>query len=157
MNLSQVLLHRLRSNLVTLKEALKNPNTTSPHYHLNACCAYHSESPDHDTNNCWALKNKVRDLLKAKEIEFDALEKPNVISALIPKHGHNANTIEQDMFVTSVDELMTPLLIIKRNLLIAGVFPGCDKSCNFCLSSPTSCSLLKACVQYLIDNKEILF
>ena len=40
--LSQVLPHLLRSNLVTLKEAPKNPNTTSPHYHPNAHCAYHS-------------------------------------------------------------------------------------------------------------------
>ena len=53
MTLSQVLPHLLRSNLVTLKESPKNPNTTSPHYHPNARCAYHSESPDHDTNNCW--------------------------------------------------------------------------------------------------------
>ena len=68
MTLSQVLPHLLRSNLVTLKEAPKNPNTTSPHYHPNARCAYHSESPGHDTNNCWALKNKVQDLLEAKEI-----------------------------------------------------------------------------------------
>ena len=67
---SQVLPHLLRSNLVTLKEAPKNPNITSAHYHPNARCAYHSESPDHDTNNCWALKNKVQDLIEAKEIEF---------------------------------------------------------------------------------------
>ena len=26
---------------------------------------YHSESPGHDTNDCWALKNKVQDLLEA--------------------------------------------------------------------------------------------
>ena len=93
---------------MTLKEAPKNPNTTSPHYHPNARCAYHYESPGHETNNYWALKNKVQDLLEAKEIEFDAPEKPNVISTHIPKHGHNANAIEEDMFVTSVDKLMTP-------------------------------------------------
>ena len=157
MTLSQVLPHLLRSNLVTLKEAPKNPNTTSPHYYPNARCAYHSESPGHDTNNCWALKNKVQDLLEAKEIEFDAPEKPNVISAPMPKHDHNAKAIEEDMFITSVDELVTPLLTIKKKLLNASVFPGCDESCHFCLASPTSCPLLKAGVQYLIDNKEILF
>ena len=32
MTLSQVLPHLLKSNLVTLREAPKNPNTTSPHY-----------------------------------------------------------------------------------------------------------------------------
>ena len=66
MTSSQVLPHLLRSNLVTLKEAPKNPNTTSPHYHPNARCAYHSESPGHDINNCWALKNKIQDLIEAK-------------------------------------------------------------------------------------------
>ena len=30
----------------------EEPNTTSPYYNLNARCAYHSESPGHDTNDC---------------------------------------------------------------------------------------------------------
>ena len=81
MTLSQVLSHLLKSNLVTLREAPKNPNTASPCYNPNAQCAYHSDSPGHDTNDCWALKNKVQDLLEAKEIEFDAPEILNVITA----------------------------------------------------------------------------
>ena len=75
----------------------------------------------------------------------------------MPKHDRDVNAIEEDMFVTLVDELVTPLLTIKKNLLNAGVFPGCDESCHFCLSSPTSCHLLKVGVQCLIDNKDILF
>ena len=93
MTLSQVLPYLLKSNLVTLREAPKNPNTASPCYNLNARCSYHSESPDNDTNDCWALKNKVQDLLEAKEIEFDAPEIPNVITALMPKHGRDVNAI----------------------------------------------------------------
>ena len=139
MTLSQILPHLLKSNLATLKEAPKNPNTLSPQYHPNAHCAYHSEILSHDTNNCWALKNKIQDLIDAKEIEFDAPEKPNVISAPMPRHGHNTNAIEEDLFVTTVDELMTPLPTIKMNLLKAGVFPGCNKACHLCLSSPTNC------------------
>ena len=56
---TQVLPHILKLNLASLKEAPKNPNTASPYYHSNAKCAYHSESPGHDTNNCWSLKNKI--------------------------------------------------------------------------------------------------
>ena len=102
-------------------------------------------------------RKKVQDLLKSKEIEFDAPEIPNVITAPMPKHNRDVNIVEEDMFVTLVDELVTPLLTIKKNLLIAGVFPGYDESCRLCLSSPTSCLLLKPGVQRLIDNKEILF
>ena len=86
-----------------------------------------------------------------------APEKPNVISAPMPRHGHNANAIEEDLFIATVDELLTPLLIIKLNLLKAGIFPGCDKDCHVCLSSLFDCPLLKKGIQQLIDNKEILF
>ena len=60
---AQVLPHLLKLNLTTIKEAPKNVNTSSPHYHPNAKCAYHSDSVGHDTNDCWALKNKIQDLI----------------------------------------------------------------------------------------------
>ena len=56
---TQVLPHLLKLNLTTLREAPKNPNTTSPFYHANAKCAYHSDSVGHDTNNCWAIRNST--------------------------------------------------------------------------------------------------
>ena len=96
---AQVLPHLLKLNLATIKEAPKNVNTSSPHYHANAKCAYHSDSVGHDTNDCWALKHKIQDLIEAKEVEFDAPEKPNVISAPLPKHGRNVNAIEEDLYV----------------------------------------------------------
>ena len=112
MTLAQILPHLLKLNLANLREAPKNANTTSPHYHPNAKCAYHSDSIGHDTNNCWALKNKIQDLIDAKEVEFDAPEKPNVISAPMPKHGHNVHAVVEDLYVTVVDDLMTPLPMI---------------------------------------------
>ena len=99
----------------------------------------------------------MQDLLEAKEIEFDAPEIPNVITAPMPKHGRGINAVKDDMFVSTVDELVTPLLTVKRNLLKAGLFPGCGKGCHLCLSLPTGCHLLKAGVQRLMDDKEILF
>ena len=144
MTLSQVLPHLLRSNLETLREAPKNPNTASPRYNPNARCAYHSDNPGQDTNDCWVLKNKVQDLLEAKEIEFDAPEIPNVITAHMPKHGRGINVVEDDVFVAVVDEVVTPLLTVKRNLLKAGLFLGYGEGCHLCLSLPTGCHLLKA-------------
>ena len=152
MTLTTVLPHLLRSNLETLKEAPKNPNTTSPRYNPNARCAYHSESPGHDTNDCWALRNKVQDLIEAKEIEFDAPEKPNIITTPKPKHNHGVNTVDTDRFVTSVDEVSTPLMTVKKNLLLAGLFPGCDEDFHICSSLPSGCYLLRTGVQRLMDN-----
>ena len=80
------------------KEAPMNPNTTSPCYNPNARCAYHFESPGHDTHDCWALKNKVQDLIEAKEIEFDPPETPNVITAPMPKHDQGVNAVDDNIF-----------------------------------------------------------
>ena len=59
-------------------------------------------------------------MIEAKEIDFDAPEKPNVITAAMPKHGRGINAVDTDLFVTSVDEVSTHLMTVKKNLLLAG-------------------------------------
>ena len=68
--MSQVLLHLLNLNLVTLKDPPRNPNTSAPSYHPNERCAYHSNSLGHDTDNCWTFKNKIEDLIDEGALEF---------------------------------------------------------------------------------------
>ena len=71
----------------------------------------------------------MQDLLEEKEIKFDAPEIPNVITAPMPKHGRGVNVVEDYMFVIAVDELVTLLLTVKRNLLKAGLFPVYGEGC----------------------------
>ena len=56
--------------LVTLKEPHRNPKTFPPKYNPNERCAFHSNSPGHDVENCWALKNKIHDLIEEGVLEF---------------------------------------------------------------------------------------
>ena len=95
----------------------------------------------------------MQDLIEAKEIEFDAPEKPSVITAPMPKHGHGVNAMDDDLFVTPVEEIYTPLMKIKKNLLLAGLFSGCGEGCHMCSILPAGCHLLKSGVQHLMDNK----
>ena len=67
---SQALQQLLRLNLVTLRDPPKNPSTASPKYNPDARCAYHSNSPGHDTNICWALSNKIQDLIDKGALEL---------------------------------------------------------------------------------------
>ena len=86
MTLDQALQQMLKAWLITLRAPLRNPNTSAPNYHPNERCAYHSDSPGHTKDNCWALKNKVQDMIDAKEIEFDPPGTPNVITTTLPNH-----------------------------------------------------------------------
>ena len=86
MSLGQALQLLLEAELITLRAPLRNPNTSAPTYHPNERCAYHSDSPGHDTNNCWALKNKIQDMIDAGEIQFEVSETPNIITAPLPNH-----------------------------------------------------------------------
>ena len=70
MPLSQVLKHMLKLNLVTLKDPPRNPNTSAPNNNPDARCAYHSNSPGHDTGSCWILKYKIQDLIDEGALEF---------------------------------------------------------------------------------------
>ena len=87
MPLSQALQHMLRMNLITLIGPHPNPKTYYPNYNPDAICAYHSGSPGHDTNDCWALKYKIQNMIDAKDIEFNPPETPNMITAPLPKYG----------------------------------------------------------------------
>ena len=70
MPLSQALQHMLRMNLVTLIGPHLNPKTSSPNYNPDARCAYHSNSPGHDTDDCWQLKYKIQNLIDEGALEF---------------------------------------------------------------------------------------
>ena len=77
----------LKMKLITVINAHPNPKTSSLNYNPDARCAYHSGSLGHDTNNCWALKYKIQNMIDAKEIEFDPPETSNMIADPLPKHG----------------------------------------------------------------------
>ena len=110
-----------------------NPNITSPKYNPNAKCTYCSNNPGHETDQCWALKNKIKDLIDNKTIEFDPPTTPNVITAPMLNHGKGVNAIDDTTFVSSVEDLTTPLTTMKENLLRVGVFHNCLKYCDCCV------------------------
>ena len=69
----------------------------------------------------------------------------------------SSDLIDEDSFMVFVNDIVTPLMTVKKNLLLAGLFLGCDEGFRMCSVLPTGCHLLKSGVQRLMDNKEILF
>src|SRR3954464_6930434 len=157
MPISQALQQLLKADLITLRGPPKNVNTSSPNYRPDTTCAYHSNCPGHDADHCWALKNKIQDMIDAGGIEFDPPETPNVIIAPMPKHDKTVNAILDTVYIYDVNEVSIPLLEVKRKFIQAGYFPGCDPDCFYCTYSPNGCENLRMGIQKWMDHRIIMF
>ena len=80
-----------------------------------------------------------------------------MIIAPMPSHNKGVNAINDVSYVSTISDLTTPLIIIKKNLLQVGLFSGCLESCYHCASQSEGCMWLKKGIQHLIDSCEILF
>ena len=65
-----ILKRLLEVDLLTLKDPPQELNISSPHFNPDAFFVYHSHSPGHGTNDCWALKNKIQALIDIGVLEF---------------------------------------------------------------------------------------
>ncbi|XP_058771946.1 uncharacterized protein LOC131645720 [Vicia villosa] len=72
-------------------------------------------------------------------------------------HDKAVNVVDKESYVTNVMSLTTPLPLIKKKLLQAGLFPGCIEDCYDCSSQPNGCTRLKIGIQCLMDNRKIMF
>src|SRR3954463_12272492 len=92
MPLSQALQQQLNQNLITLLPPYSLPANPTPGYKYHARCAYHSNSPGHDTEDCGPLKHMIQDLIDCKIIDFNAPEEPpmaNIVHNLKGRNEHN--------------------------------------------------------------------
>lgn len=124
-------------------------------YDVNACCEFHSGAPGHSIENCKALKYKVQDLIDSKAITFGPND-PNINNNPMPPHNKtNVNMVELDSgrkVITSVNDLKTPLVEMKKILLRSDAFSVCAQSCEYCSKDPQQCEVLKASIQTLMNQ-----
>src|SRR3954467_11073867 len=89
MPLSQALQQLLNQNLITLLPPYSLPANPTPGYKYHARCAYHSNSPGHDTEDCGPLKHMIQDLIDCKIIDFNSPEKPHMANTGYNRKGRN--------------------------------------------------------------------
>ncbi|XP_050897782.1 uncharacterized protein LOC127104649 [Lathyrus oleraceus] len=79
----------------------------------------------------------------------------------MPTHGQMmVNVISEDkskIGVMDVDQLRTPMSVVKRHLLKNGVFPGCDDYCAACTVTANGCVMMRETVQKMMDEGSIRF
>ncbi|XP_050889623.1 uncharacterized protein LOC127094905 [Lathyrus oleraceus] len=131
------------------------PAVLPPGYDANARCEFDFGALGNSIENCKALEYKVQYLIDSKAITFSPKE-PNVNNNLMPPHNNAAmNMIEVDngrRMMSHVDELKTPLIEIKNDLMKDNAFPICSNDCEHCLINPQQCKTLKYVIQQLMDQ-----
>lgn len=88
-------------------------------YDQNAWCAYHMDSWGHDTNNCWAFKHKLQDLIKNGTIVI-APPSPWSIGST-PLASHTLGPLGSSINMVPIDDLLinpSKLIAPPRNLVL---------------------------------------
>ena len=127
--LTEALHHLLDLKLISLRNMPPPLAILPSNYDANARCEFHSDGVGHSTDNCFALKCKVQDLLDAKAIEFTLVTGPNVTQNPMPRHGGGVVNMIDDNgemlnLIMDVGQITTPLCYVKRYFLDNFVFPG---------------------------------
>lgn len=138
-----ILPYMLRGSLVQLRELGPPQMVLPPGYDVNARCEFHSGA------------YKVKDLIDSKAITF-VPNGPNVNNNPMSPHNKPAvNMVEIDegrRLVSRVDELKTPLIKIKEQLLKSSVFPVYDANCEHCVINPQECKVLMSIIHRLMNE-----
>lgn len=149
----------LNGSLIRLRESRPPPTSLPPGNDVNAYSEFHTRAPSHFIDNYKAFNFNVQDLLDSKVISF-APTGPNVNNNPMPPHvGHSVNMIEESIkhnLISNVDMMKTHLLVLKEQLLLKNVFPGCTSDYAHCLNNPQGCGEVKKGIQLLIDQGTFL-
>ena len=78
------LFERLKAVGLIVPIPQKMPDNPSPNFDYSKRCAYHSGGPGHETEKCFALRDKIQDLIDEKVIHLKA---SNVHNNPLPNHG----------------------------------------------------------------------
>ncbi|XP_050889234.1 uncharacterized protein LOC127094445 [Lathyrus oleraceus] len=126
----------------------------------NATCAFHAGYIGHSTEDCWALKKKIQELIDQDILSFPD-EKPNVKTNPLPNHsGAAVNTMIEEETVESilrVEEVKTPMSVVLQRLKQFGFLEGVHDDCTICEFDSDSCDKLRVCVQELMEQGLIQF
>lgn len=92
MPLSQLLPQLIVANLVTPIPPAPVADPLPKWYDPNARCAYHSSSPGHWTDRCFALKHKIQDLREPSQVPSRAGKQAKCHSESPPSASHGSSS-----------------------------------------------------------------
>src|ERR1051325_6225645 len=106
MTYTSLLPYLIQDGRVVSRELKPVPGPPKPWFNENSRCAFHANSPGHNTEDCFAFKCKVKELIDRKLLTF--ADVPHIANNPLPGHGSssvNALGEEGGSMVMDVDQL----------------------------------------------------
>ncbi|XP_050889361.1 uncharacterized protein LOC127094585 [Lathyrus oleraceus] len=124
--------------------------TASPPFHRNhnhnASCAFRAGYIGHSTEDSWALKKRIQELIDQEILSFSE-ENPNVKTDPLQNHGGSVVNVvveeEANESVLRVDDVKTQLSVILKRLEQFGFLVGIHDDCAVCEYDPDNCDELR--------------
>ncbi|PKI49583.1 hypothetical protein CRG98_030039, partial [Punica granatum] len=70
-------------------------------------CKYHQGAPDHTTDNCRKLRERIQQMIDDKQLTFDAVKPPNVQANSLPDHGSSSGPSINMISICAIGEYET--------------------------------------------------
>ncbi|PKI73426.1 hypothetical protein CRG98_006196 [Punica granatum] len=80
--------HLLAGNRI--RSEAPHPNFDPTVQNQSIHCEFHQGALGHTTDNCWRLREKIQEMIDAKQISFNEMKSPNVLVNPLPDHGSSS-------------------------------------------------------------------
>src|ERR1051325_7821903 len=124
MTYTSLLPYLIQDGRVVPRELKPVPGPPKPWFNENARCAFHANSPGHTTEDCFAFKCKVQELIDRKLLTFADVR--NIANNPLPRHGSSLVNalIEEGGLVMEVRQLKISLKKVLEELKNADLLEG---------------------------------
>lgn len=119
-------------------------------YKPNERCAFHSDAPGHDIENCFVFKGKVQELVRLGLIKFG--DTPNMETNSFPEHGAVNVITEDENLIMDVLKVKTLLVPVHLKLLKVGIIEKDHEKCYVCLRDSKGFFDMQEDIHMLISN-----
>ncbi|OVA11235.1 G-patch domain [Macleaya cordata] len=137
--MSMLLVGLLEAGLVTHKPPVRAPKTPQAWYNPDQYCSFH-QSPGHLTDNCWALKHEIQNLLDSGKISMEGVQvprKPNINTNPLPNHQMEG---QKNVNYVGTEDPVDPTKLIRRRETteVAAIYSTQpDRSSEYQLGEPS--------------------
>ncbi|PKI39925.1 hypothetical protein CRG98_039685 [Punica granatum] len=87
-----------------IKTEAPGPRFDPSMHNQNLRCEFHQGAPGHTLDTCWRLRDKIQEMIDARQISFNEVKPPNVRANPLPDHGSGSGPSVNMISITAIDE-----------------------------------------------------